>query len=64
MGDRHRHSFLRYPTRKVIGVVDTPADLEGILQALADAGIAREDIKVFSGEEGSAPSIRRESITA
>jgi hypothetical protein len=44
--------FLRYPTRKVVGVADTAAELEGILQALADGGIARDAIKVFSGEEG------------
>jgi hypothetical protein len=44
--------FLRYPTRQVVGVVSTAADLNNILQALADAGIGREAIKVFSGEEG------------
>jgi len=36
----------------VVGVVDSAADLNGLLQALADAGIGREAIKIFSGGEG------------
>lgn len=44
--------FLRYPTRKVVGVVDTAPQLSGVLQALSEAGISRDAIKVFSGDEG------------
>jgi hypothetical protein len=44
--------FLRYPARKVIGVVDTLGDLEAALSALGAAGFKRGSIQVFSGEEG------------
>lgn len=44
--------FLRYPTRKVIGIVDTPAELERALAALSEQGIDRSRIMVFSGDEG------------
>jgi hypothetical protein len=44
--------FLRYPARKVIGVVDTPAELERVLEALSEAGFERDEITVFSGDEG------------
>jgi hypothetical protein len=44
--------FLRYPKRKVVGVIDSAAQLEGALTALADLGVSRQDIKVFSGDEG------------
>jgi len=44
--------FLRYPTRKVVGVVDTSDDLEAALSALAAAGLAPESIQVFSGDDG------------
>jgi hypothetical protein len=44
--------FLRYPTRKVVGVVDTAEQLERILAALSERGIDRKEIMVFAGEEG------------
>jgi len=44
--------FLRYPMRKVIGVVDTPHDLDSALSALVAAGFGPETIQVLSGEEG------------
>jgi len=44
--------FLRYPARKVVGVVDTSDDLEAALSALAAAGLAPESIQVFSGDDG------------
>lgn len=44
--------FLRYPARKVIGLVDTPAALDRVIQALTKAGFTREAVKVFSGDEG------------
>lgn len=44
--------FLRYPTRKIVGVVDNSHDLDAVLSALAAAGFAAEAIQVFSGEEG------------
>lgn len=50
--ERQLDLFLRYPTRKVIGIVDTPADLERLLGALAQAGVSRDAITVFSGDEG------------
>ncbi|HEX2220848.1 MAG TPA: hypothetical protein VHG35_18775 [Gemmatimonadales bacterium] len=49
---RQLDQFLRYPTRKVIGVVNTPDSLDRVLGELADAGFGREAIKVFSGDEG------------
>src|SRR6266545_1989322 len=50
--EQELNRFLRYPARKVIGVVDTSGDLEAALSALRAAGFAREWIQVFSGEEG------------
>ena len=50
--ERELERFLRYPTRKVVGVVDTSDDLEAVLSALAAAGLAPESIQVFSGDEG------------
>jgi hypothetical protein len=44
--------FLRYPTRKVIGVLDTPHNLDAVLSALVAAGFGPESIQVLSGEEG------------
>ena len=44
--------FLRYPARKVIGVVDTPAELERMLQTMAEAGFDGSAITVFAGDEG------------
>ena len=50
--ERQLDLFLRYPARKVIGVVDTPDALDRVLQALARAGFTRDQIRVFSGDEG------------
>lgn len=44
--------FLRYPARKVVGVVNASADLEAALGALAAAGVAADAIQVFAGDEG------------
>ncbi|HXE58263.1 MAG TPA: hypothetical protein VNK43_09690 [Gemmatimonadales bacterium] len=50
--ERQLDFFLRYPTRKVVGVVDTPEQLERVLLALSENGIDRKQIMVFSGDEG------------
>jgi hypothetical protein len=50
--ERELDRFLRYPARKVIGVVDTLGELEAALSALGAAGFGPESIQVFSGEEG------------
>ena len=44
--------LLRYPAHRVVGIIDSPTALQQALAALQRAGIAQEDIKVFSGEEG------------
>lgn len=42
---------LRTPTGKILGIVDSQANLEGLTQALESAGF--KEIKVLSGEEGA-----------
>jgi hypothetical protein len=49
---RQLDRFLRYPARKVIGVADTPAELERTLELLEQAGFSRDAIMIFSGDEG------------
>jgi hypothetical protein len=49
---RQLDRFLRYPARKVIGVADTPAELERTLELLEQAGFSRDVIMIFSGDEG------------
>lgn len=44
--------MVRYPAHKVIGVIDTPADLQAALDALEAAGYGRESVRIASGEEG------------
>jgi hypothetical protein len=49
---RQIDQFLLYPKGKVVGVIDSAAQLDGALTTLADLGISRHDIMVFSGDEG------------
>jgi hypothetical protein len=44
--------FLRYPTRKVIGIVDSPPQLDRLGQALTKAGFPHDSVEVFSGDQG------------
>jgi hypothetical protein len=41
---------LRYPTGKILGVVDKPADVDGLARALESAGLG--NIEEISGTEG------------
>jgi hypothetical protein len=43
--------MLVYPTEKVVGVVDDRAELEGVLRALSDAGVADGEVEVLSGHD-------------
>jgi hypothetical protein len=43
--------MLVYPTEKVVGVVDDRGELEGVLQALSDAGVADGQVEVLSGHD-------------
>jgi hypothetical protein len=44
--------FLRYPARKIVGVIDTSHDLDAVLASLGAAGFTPESIQVLSGDEG------------
>jgi hypothetical protein len=43
---------LRYPTGKVLGIIDTRADFDRLVSALRDAGF--DKIEALVGEEGVA----------
>jgi hypothetical protein len=43
--------MLVYPTEKVVGVVDDRGELEGVLQALSDAGVPDGQVEVLSGHD-------------
>lgn len=45
--------FVSYPTNKVIGIIDTPTDAQGALDALTTAGFAKDEIDVLCGKEGA-----------
>jgi hypothetical protein len=49
---RDEGQTLRYPTGKVLGIVDTPADFDRLVSALRDAQFDR--IEALVGEEGVA----------
>jgi hypothetical protein len=49
---RQIEEFLLYPKGKIVGVIDSPPQLDGALTALADLGIPKDAIEVFSGDEG------------
>ncbi len=42
---------LTYPTDSVVGVLDDPDGLDGLLDALRDAGASDDRIRVFQGAE-------------
>jgi hypothetical protein len=43
--------MLVYPTEKVVGVVDDRGQLDGVLSALADAGVADGQVEILSGHD-------------
>jgi hypothetical protein len=43
--------MLVYPTEKVVGVVDDRGQLDGVLGALSDAGIADAQVEILSGHD-------------
>jgi hypothetical protein len=45
--------FISYPTDKIVGIIDDPADLEAALRDLTAAGFTTDDIEVLTGEEGA-----------
>ena len=49
MPDRRRR--IAYPTGRLLGVVDRPADTPSIVAALAEAGIPTGDVEVLVGPE-------------
>ncbi len=49
---RQIDQFLRYPKGKVVGVIDSPPQLDAALTALAKLGFSKQGIEVFSGDEG------------
>jgi hypothetical protein len=44
--------MLVYPTEKVVGVVDTSADLDRVNDALTQAGVAGDRVEVLCGDGG------------
>lgn len=42
--------FYAYPNNKIVGIIDTPDDLQGVLVALKDAGIDLGDIETLCGQ--------------
>jgi hypothetical protein len=43
--------MLVYPTEKVVGVVDDRGQLQGVLDALSDAGVADGQVEILSGHD-------------
>ena len=44
--------FISYPTNRVAGTIDDPADAHAAIEALIEAGYKLEEIDVLYGEEG------------
>jgi hypothetical protein len=44
--------FLLYPTNRVVGTIDDPAEAQAASEALLEAGFKLEEIDVLYGEEG------------
>ena len=44
--------MITYPTNRLLGVIDRPADASAAVGALAAAGVAAGDVTVLAGEEG------------
>ncbi len=52
--DRHDDpDFIFYPTNKVVGIIDDPADAKAALRDLRAAGFTADEIEVLTGEEGA-----------
>lgn len=49
----NNEAFIVYPTNTLFAIVDTLADVEAVVNALAAAGFRADTVKVFSGEEGA-----------
>ena len=46
-------NFLRYPTNKLIGVVNTPEELQAAILELNKAGFGEDEINVLCGPKGA-----------
>jgi hypothetical protein len=46
-------TFLAYPTNKVLGVVDTAAQVRGAITALEEAGYDKDKLEILCGHENS-----------
>ena len=47
-----KRSMITYPTRKVLGVIDDPAQAREAAAALVATGVPASDIRLLVGEEG------------
>ena len=47
-----KRSMITYPTRKVLGVIDDPAQARDAAAALVATGVPAEDIQLLVGEDG------------
>ena len=47
----HPDDFIAYPTNRVVGTIADPAAARRAVDALSDAGFARETIDVLHGEQ-------------
>jgi hypothetical protein len=48
-----RDNFLRYPTDKLLGVVNTPEELQATIVELNAAGFGAREISVLCGKQGA-----------
>ena len=48
-----KDNFLRYPTNKLIGVVNTPEELQAAILELNKAGFGEDEINVLCGPKGA-----------
>jgi hypothetical protein len=44
--------MITYPTNRLLGVVDRPADAQAAAAALAGIGVPPDDVTILAGEEG------------
>jgi hypothetical protein len=51
--DPHQAGYVYQPTKAVTAFFPAGQDLQGMLNALSDAGFAKEKVDVFMGEQGA-----------
>lgn len=51
--DRNDDGFIRYPTNRIVGTIDSSEELQAAITSLLDAGIDKDGIEMLCGEAGA-----------